>query len=85
MSQAHKSKILTEADRTMVYGWKPKTVQDKEWYPTSAIDGISDADSHFIKVLQDIEKKDAATAARSLKHRIEVTASVSLKDSTVGN
>ena len=30
MSQAHKAKVLTEADRTMSYGWTAKTASEKE-------------------------------------------------------
>ena len=79
MSQAHKSKVMTESDRTMSYGWTPKTADEKEFHTIN--DTISNVRAQYIKVLQQIEAK----AGGKSKHRIEVIASVTLRDSKSGN
>lgn len=75
MKQAHKTKVLTEADRTMSYGWKPSTAQDREFHMVS--DKIPALQAHFIKVLQEVESHPGV----KFKHRIELGMSVTLKDS----
>ena len=79
MSQAHKAKVLTEADRTMTYGWTAKTPLEKEYHTIS--DSINDVRAQYIKVLQEVEPK---TGGRC-KHRVEVICSVTLRDSKSGN
>lgn len=82
MSQAHRSKVLTEADRTMQYGWKPKTAQEREFHMIA--DGIQDDNAQFIKILQELEP-NASNAEVTCKHRIELSMSITLKDSRMGN
>ena len=79
MSQAHKAKVLTEADRTMSYGWTAKTASEKEYHTIS--DQINDVRAQYIKVLQEVEPK----LSGKCKHRIEVICSVTLRDSKSGN
>lgn len=74
MSQAHKAKTLTEAYRTADYGWSATSAQDKEFHMIS--DGISESNAVWLKVLQEYE------AGATCKQRIEVSISVTLKDST---
>ena len=79
MSQAHKAKVLTEADRTMSYGWTAKTSDEKEFHTIN--DKINDVRAQYLKVLQEVEPK----LAGKCKHRIEVICSVTLRDSKSGN
>lgn len=78
MGQAHRSKVLTESDRTLSYGWKPRVSADYDWHMIS--DELGQSDSTYLKVLQELEKKVEAGGA-TCKHRVEITISVSLKDS----
>lgn len=73
---AHKSIVMTESRRQAKYGWKPSDAQDKEFRNMSQ--ELNDNDAHFIKCFQDIEAK----ADGKCKHRVTVTMSVTLKDST---
>ena len=75
MSQAHKAKVLTEADCTMSYGWTAKTTDEKEFHTIS--DTINDVRAQYLKVLQEVEPKTSGKC----KHRIEVICSVTLCDS----
>ena len=75
MSQAHKEAILTESKRTCSYGWKPSTSNEKDYRMTSGALGIGE--QNVIKVLQDVEPKNGGVC----KHRVTITASVTLKDS----
>jgi hypothetical protein len=74
LDQAHKTKVLTEADRTMTYTWVSKTPREKEFH---MLQDRSLTDIVYLKVFQEIEPN----ATTVCKHRIEITASVSLKDS----
>ena len=80
MNQAHKSKCLTESDRSMQYGWRPSTIQEKEYHMVSDASSTS-GNNHWIKVLQECE----AVNGGALKHKIELTASVTFKDSKSEN
>ena len=79
MSQAHKSKVMTESDRTMSYGWTAKTTDEKEFHTIN--DMINPLRAQYLKVLQEIEPKEGGKC----KHRIEVICSVTLRDSKSGN
>ena len=79
MSQAHKAKVLTEADRTMSYGWTAKTSDEKEFHTIN--DQVNDVRAQYLKVIQEQEPKTAGKC----KHRIEVICSVTLRDSKAGN
>ena len=79
MSQAHKAKVLTEADRTMSYGWTAKTTDEKEFHTIN--DKINPLRAQYLKVLQEVEPK----VGGKCKHRIEVICSVTLRDSKSGN
>ena len=78
-AQAHKSLICTESRRTMQYGWKPHTTEDREYHMVS--DKWADGKCYYIKVLQELEGKLNGVC----KHRVEIVASVTLKDSKSGN
>ena len=80
MNQAHKSKCLTESDRSMQYGWKPSTAQEWEYHMVSDASSAS-GNNHWIKILQECE----AVNGGALKHKIELTASVTFKDSKSEN
>jgi hypothetical protein len=82
MSQAHRSKVLTEADRTMQYGWKPKTTSERDFHMIA--DGIADDNAQFVKILQELEP-NAESYVATCKHRVELVMSVTLKDSRMGN
>ena len=75
MSQAHKAKVLTEADRTMAYGWTAKTSDEKEYHTIN--DKINNVRAQYLKVLQEVEPK----VSGKCKHRVEVICSVTLRDS----
>ena len=75
MSQAHKSVILTESSRTMNYGWKPSTAEEREY--SMITQGIGVHNLNYIKILQEMEKQADCT----LKHKVELLFSVTLKDS----
>ena len=75
MGQAHKSVILTESSRTMSYGWKPSTPEEREY--SMITQGIGALNLNFIKILQEMEKQPDCV----LKHKVELMFSVTLKDS----
>ena len=75
MSQAHKSQCLTEANRTMVYGWKPSSAAEREFQTLNQ--GITSDNANFIKILQEVEGSQGGIS----KHRIEIACSVTFKDS----
>ena len=75
MTQAHKSTILTESSRTMNYGWKPSTPEEREYCMITQ--GIGVHNQNYIKVLQEVETKSDAV----LKHKVELMFTVTLKDS----
>ena len=77
LNQAHKTKILTASDRTMTYTWVAKTPREKEFH---MLQDKSLSDIVYIKVLQELEPDEG----KLCKHRVEITASVSLKDSAAG-
>ena len=79
MSQAYKAKVLTEAGRTMAYGWTAKTTDEKEFHTMS--DKTADLRAQYLKVLQEVENNPGGIC----KHRIEVICSVTLRDSKSGN
>ena len=73
---AHKQLVMTESRRLAKYGWKPKDSQDRDYRNMNQT--LDDDDAHFIKCFQEIEAKDNG----SCKHRVTVTMSVTLKDTT---
>lgn len=73
---AHKQLVMTESRRVAKYGWKPKDSADKDF--RNMTQELADNDAHFIKVFQDIDKKEKGKCT----HRVTVTMSVTLKDST---
>ena len=77
-AQAHKQYTMTESRRTALYGWKPRTVKEKEYKLIATADAMNDSEFHFIKVFQDLEPADVASIC---KHKITVTMGVTLKDS----
>jgi len=77
LNQAHKTKIMTASDRTMTYTWVAKTPREKEFH---MLQDKSLNDIVYIKVLQELEPDET----KLCKHRIEITASVTLKDSAPG-
>lgn len=78
MAQAHKSKVLTESNRTMSYGWKPKSSQERDFHMVG--DKINNDNAQYIKFLQEIEPHKNTTC----KHRIELSFALTLKDSQMG-
>ena len=75
MSQAHKAVILTESSRTMSYGWKPTTPEEREYCMITQ--GVGIHNRNYIKILQEMEKHDDCV----LKHKVELMFTVTLKDS----
>lgn len=79
MDQGHISKVLTESNRTMSYGWRPKTTMDREYHNINDLWNAKDC--YYLKILQQTEPKNDGICT----HRVEVVASVTLKDSKSGN
>lgn len=78
MNQGHKAYVLTEAKRQVRYGWRPSTVNEKQYHMLH--DAVPTEDMTTLKVLQDIEGKADANGAKC-KHQVVVTMLCSLKDS----
>ena len=73
-SQAHKSAIMTESNRTAFYSFRPTTTEQKEFHSIS--DGVANK-PQYLKVIQELEPN----AGTVCKHRIELTMQVTVKDS----
>ena len=75
MGQAHKEYQLTDSKRTCKYGWKPSTVQEKEYQMLHSHIGPDDLTQ--IKVLQELKGKNAGLCT----HKVMLQMLVTLKDS----
>jgi hypothetical protein len=63
-----------ETKRTCSYGWKPSSAQEREFRLFANTHNIMD--DTCLKILQDVDGKASSTC----KHRISITAGITLKD-----
>jgi hypothetical protein len=74
MTQPHKEALLTENRRTCSYGWKPSSAQEREFRLFANTHNIME--NFQTSVVQDVDGKASSTC----KHRISITAGITLKD-----